>query len=202
MTLTYPPCMNRPPFPPVGLSHSVPLSQLAFCPQLTLYPHNALPLQAQIPPFPQQCSMSPPPPQRDAQEARSLPSKAKPSPTSKSTPSSFSIESILSRSDDRDKPARPSAVTPQSVNAPGHAPRGSISPSTPISAGPKSFYYNLIYPPATPGSPFPFVASQHCLEHELQRTQCGLGRMSAPLSVLGDMVRQCGESLLLHEAVK
>ena len=195
MTLTYSTCMNRPPFPPVGLPQSVPLSQLTFCPQFTLYQPSSLPLHAQIPSFPQPSSASPPP-QRESQESRSQPGKPKPSPTTKSTPSSFSIESILSKSDDRDKPTRASATTPQGLNAPGHAPRGSISPSTPLSAGPKSFYYNVIYPPAAQGSPFPFATAQPCLDHDLQRSPCSLSRLSAPL-VLGDVVRQCGKSAII-----
>lgn len=196
MTLTYSTCMSRPPFPPVGLPQSVPLSQLTLCPQFTLYQPSHLPLHAQIPSFPQPNSASPPP-QRESQEPKGQSVRPKSSPTTKSTPSSFSIESILSKSDDRDKSARTSATTPQGLNAPGHAPRGSLSPSTPLSAGPKSFYYNVIYPSAAQGSPFPFATAQPCLDHDLQRSPCSLSRLSAPL-VLGDVVRQCGKSALSH----
>lgn len=105
--------------------------------------------------------------------------------------SSFSIESILARDNDkaknksadsarRDQPQ--AAPSPQTVVS---TCTTSLSPATPLSAGPKpppsGFYY--FYPPATQAA-FPFTTPQSCLESELHRMH---GRLSAPVAVISEI---------------
>lgn len=108
---------------------------------------------------------------------------------------SFSIESILARDSDKSKSRDATArrdPQPQ-VSVAMSPPRSaaatcttSLSPSTPLSAGPKppnGFYY--FYPPATQAG-FPFSTPQSCLESELHRMH---GRLSAPVAVISEIVR-------------
>ena len=189
MMSVYPSCMQRPGLPGVGLPLSFPWS----FPTAQLSPKSraALTLQVQIPPFPR-AVIAPQPLHRDSTEQKTAPSKPKPSPTTKSTPTSFTIASILSKSDDRDKPARVSPVASQPLNVTGHA-SGSISPTTPLSATPKTPLYYISYHPAAQPSPFSFPAAQPSLDHELQRSP--LSRIGAPAPLaLGDcMTRRYGK---------
>ena len=116
--------------------------------------------------------------------------------------SSFSIESILARDSDkaksnksadsarRDQPQ--AALSPQTVAS---TCTTSLSPATPLSAGPKpphnGFYY--FYPPATQAA-FPFTTPQSCLESELHRMH---GRLSAPVAVISEIVRNAAGMLYI-----
>ena len=206
MMSVYPSCMQRPGIPGVGFPLSLPWSfPAAQLPPLSQQSQNALTLQVQIPSFPRPsiasvCQLRDSMEQQKQQQQqqhqqKSAPSKQKPSPSTKSTPTSFTIASILSKSDDRDKPARNSPVVAQALNVTGHASAaGSISPSTPLSAGPKTpLYYLSPYHPAAQASPFSFTTAQSPLDHDLQRSP--LSRMGAPAPLtLGDcMVRRYGK---------
>lgn len=106
--------------------------------------------------------------------------------------SSFSIESILARDSDKAKnKSADSARRDHPQAASSHTVVStcttSLSPATPLSAGPKAphngFYY--FYPPATQAA-FPFTTPQSCLESELHRMH---GRLSAPVAVISEIVR-------------
>ena len=113
--------------------------------------------------------------------------------------SSFSIESILARDSDKSKNKsadsarrdQPQAASPQTVST----CTTSLSPVTPLSAGPKpphnGFYY--FYPPATQAA-FPFTTPQSCLESELHRMH---GRLSAPVAVISEIVRNAAGMLCI-----
>ena len=121
--------------------------------------------------------------------------------------SSFSIESILARdSGDKTKNKstdhsaaalrreQPQAASPQTVPS---CTTSSLSPATPLSAGPSckpahnGFYY--FYPPATQAA-FPFTTPQSCLESELHRMH---GRLSAPVAVISEIVRNAAGMLCM-----
>ena len=98
---------------------------------------------------------------------------------------SFSIESILSRDDD--KSAKNNRTESRSSRD-QQAPTGSsLSPATPLSAGqkPNGFYY--FYPSPT-AQPFP-LTPQSCLDSELHRSAALHGRLSAPVAVISEIVR-------------
>ena len=188
-----PSCMQRTGIPSVGLPLSFPWSFQQLSPA-----QNALTLQVQIPSFPRPVIAS----QllhKDSMEQKNTPVKPKSSPTSKSTPTPFTIASILSKNDDRDKYARDSPIFSQTLNVTGHASTaagaGSISPSTPLSGTPKTPFYYISYHPAAQPAPFPFPAAATtatAADHELQRNS--LTRIGAPPPLtLGDcMVRRYG----------
>lgn len=188
MMSVYPSCMQRPGIPGLGIPLSIPWT----FPAAPL--SQAVTLQVQIP-RPVIATQSLP---KDSMEPKSvLPIKPKPSPTTKSTPTSFTIASILSKTDDRDKHSRNSPVVSQPLNATGHASAaaGSISPSTPLSASPKTPLYYISYHPAAQPSPFSFPAAQSSLDHELQRSPLSrIAGAPAPLT-LGDCIgRRYGKS--------
>lgn len=101
---------------------------------------------------------------------------------------SFSIESILSRGDD--KSAKIKDFSARKAEQQQAAPTSSVSPATPLSAGPKpnGFYY--FYPPPTAAQAFPF-SPQSCLDSELHRSAAAAlhGRLSAPVAVISEIVR-------------
>lgn len=190
MMLTYPPFMQRPsPFAAVGTAAQLPSSypQLTVSgPQLMFTPHiNSFGVQ-----------LSP--------KANSIPSPKEREKTvdDKTTKNSFSIASILG--DDKDQKcnrhcADPSSPSQNSVSTlcsgtisyqEQRAP--SASPVTPLSGGPKpnnQFYY--LYPPPTH---FPFASAQSCLENELMHRGGLQGRLTAPVAVISEIVRNAGEN--------
>ena len=196
MMLTYPPFMQRPsPFAAVGglptaaqLQSSYP--QLAVSgPQFMFTPHvNSFGVQ-----------LSP--------KAKCIPSpkEGEKTPEDKSTKNSFSIASILG--DDKDQKSKKHCADPSSPNQNSMTTlyNGSISyqeqralsasPVTPLSGGPKpnnQFYY--LYPPP---SHFPFASAQSCLENELMHRGALQGRLTAPVAVISEIVRNAGETTFL-----
>ena len=98
---------------------------------------------------------------------------------------SFSIESILSRDDDK---TAKSSRTESRSSRDQQAPTGSsVSPATPLSAGqkPNGFYYFYPSPTAQPFS----LTPQSCLDSELHRSAALHGRLSAPVAVISEIVR-------------
>ena len=189
MMSVYPSCMQRPGLPGVGFPLSLPWSFPSFSQQ-----QNALTLQVQIPSFPRPAAVvTSQSLHKESMVQKSAPVKPKPSPTTKSTPTSFTIASILSKNNDRDKPTRSSPVVSPALNVTGHASTvaGSISPSTPLSGTPKTPLY-YIYHPAAQHTPFSFPAAT-TQDHDVQRSP--LSRIGAPTPLtLGDMVRRYGKS--------
>lgn len=199
MMLTYPPFMQRPsPFAAVGgiptaaqLPSSYPQFAAVSGPQFMFTPHiNSFGVQ-----------LSP--------KANSLPSpslgkekeKSAEDKPPKTSQNSFSIASILGDGKDQKskKPsAEPTSPSHSSVNTLYNTSinyqeqRGpSTSPVTPLSGGPKQnnqFYY--LYPPPTH---FPFASAQSCLESELMHRGGLQGRLTAPVAVISEIVRNAGE---------
>ena len=204
--LAYPPFMQRSPFAAVGaIPQSLPgFPQLSLGPQFPFTcsppPTAAFALHAQIPTLPYAADG------KVRQEPRTPDSKhAEEPPTPKASQSSFSIASILGK-DEKKAPRSATRSPPVSSNGGGNSAhsccRESVSPSTPLSAGPckpGSFYY--FYPPPQAPSPFPFATApaQACLDAELQRNSCALGRLTAPVAVINEIVRHAGTLILLHK---
>ena len=155
----------------------------------------AFALQAQIP---SPIRMSPP---ASAHRPEAVEDRVSPAPEMKKKANSvqqqqggskcsFSIESILSRGDKSVKnKGEPRSSRDQ------QAPKGSsLSPATPLSAGPKpnGFYY--FYPSPT-AQAFQF-SPQSCLDSELHRSAAALhGRLSAPVAVISEIVRNAAGKL-------
>lgn len=242
MMSVYPQCMQRPglagvSLPALGLSWST-LPQLSTSTAQQQLRQSALTLQVQIPPFPRPIPAVIPPPANPPLQIASSKSdsnnsllgeratpplaaigKPKSPQTAKSTPSSFTIASILSKSDHKSSTSSPNAglrnssVSSQALNATGHAsmvPTAATavaSPSTPLSGTPKTPLYYIYHHPAaaaaaTSGQPTPFsfpaaIAAAAHTDHDLQRSP--LSRLAAtptPLTLSDCMaVRRFGETL-------
>lgn len=121
------------------------------------------------------------------------------SPTAKPSRSSFSIDSILAKKDDRasngkDAISPPAAATPVASTSDGYSPR------TPFSAGVRSggLFYLYTQAPATPCAPYPFpAAAASPTGSELQRSPlCPLS--AAPMALIPDIMRQAGETINVY----
>ena len=192
--LAYPPFMQRPPFS--GLD-ALPRGLPSF-PQFPIGPQFAFSspastgfaLHAQIPAFPPQAGspmqerdLTPKSPTHGGQQHASAAPKA--------GQSSFSIASILGKESDRER--KDNNASSSSVANPAPLTESS-SPSTPLSAGIKPNHLYYFYPQQAP-SPFPFAAVQPNLEADLQRSTCGMGRLTAPVAVISEIVTNAGEPL-------
>lgn len=196
MMLTYHhPFMQRTPFAAIGsLPQSLPsFPQLALGAQFPFASPAAFALHAQMPgrSGPEKSPQEPVSPNLNKQEQAA----------SKPRGNSFSIASILAK-DDRDKhPSSSATCSPTLVNAScaSCSPKRNPAPSESVSPipNPSSFYY--FHPPPQAPSPFPFAATQSCLDAELHRTSCGLGRISAPVAVIGEIVTRAG--MCVHVAL-
>lgn len=216
--LAYPSFMQRHPhFAAAAVGSSYPQALPAF-PQFSSaavtsppMPVAAFALQAQIP----SPVLSPPAAARTVtqatvkQESADRDSSSSKKNEQQQPKSSFSIESILARDSDKakNKSADHSAARrdhhhqqAQAASPPQTVPTcttSSLSPATPLSAGPKpsathnGFYY--FYPPATQAA-FPFTTPQSCLESELHRMH---GRLSAPVAVISEIVRNAAGMLCI-----
>lgn len=181
--LTYPPFMQRHTHfatAAVGsFPHALPafpqFSSAAVTPQFTSspIPVAAFALQAQIP-SPVLSS-----PGHSKPEEQTQPDTKKNQQQGGSSKGSFSIASILARDDEKCKS--------RDLRREQQVPPSSLSPATPLSAGPKpnGFYY--FYPPPAPQT-FPPFAPQSCLDSELHRSALH-GRLSAPVAVISEIVR-------------
>ena len=209
----YPSCMQR----PAGLSGvglpALTLPWSSFSPFSVPHPspQGAFTLQVQIPSFPRPVVSSHQPPKEPSSEQRqqqqngsctSPADKSKASPTAKSSPTSFTIASILSKTDrPSSAAARNSPILSAAINAACHASTiPAASPSTPLSGTPKTPLYYIYHPAAAQPPPFSFpaaVAAAHG-DHDLQRSP--LGRLAPPLTLGDCMIRRFGESpsLLAH----
>ena len=191
--LTYQPFMQRPPFAAIGAPIPA-FPQLSLGPQFSFAPMPAsfaLHAHARVPTLPavspqERSPLEPKSPELSKQLQRES------EQSSSSKPShSFSIASILGKDSGEKR-----SSSPQSSNGHNPAPyktSESVSPSTPLSAGskPSNFYY--FYPPPQAPTPFPFAAAPTCIEAELQRSSCcGLSRMSAPVAMISEIVRNAG----------
>lgn len=207
MMLAYPSAfMQRPPFAAAAVGTAA-------------YPHG-MPNYSQLSlaAIPQYCSAATPPTAgtlaafalhlnspsqataQEQKEVKSPPVQEKES-TKKPTPSatngsksSFSIASILARDDDK-----PTKHTKTEVSVATTIPLAAhrdqqVSPVTPLSAGhnPGSFYY--FYPPhPQPPSSFPFHTQPCLTDSELHRSRALHPRISAPVAVISEIVRNAGE---------
>ena len=183
--LAYPSLMQRHPhFAAAAVGSAYPQALPAF-PQFssaaltsTPMPVAAFALQAQIP-----SPVLSPPAARGKQEPDHDSKKNGSQQQQSQAKSSFSIESILAK--DSDKAKSKDTARRDQPQAAAPAQTTTLSPATPLSAGPKppnGFYY--FYPPATQAA-FPFTP-QSCLESELHRMH---GRLSAPVAVISEIVR-------------
>ena len=202
MMVTYPPFMQRHPhFAAAAVPGSFPGAQaLPAFPQFSSaaitsppMPIAAFALQAQIPsPVRLSPPTSRPEPAADSKK-KSEPASVQQHQGGGSSKCSFSIESILSRDEDKSTKSKDSRRD-QQAPAP---PTASLSPTTPISAGTKpgnGFYY-FYPPPAAQGFPF---AAPSCLESELHRSAAALhGRLSAPVAVISEIVRNAAGNHLI-----
>ena len=200
MMLAYPPFMQRPPFS--GLD-ALPRGLPSFPPQFSLGPQFAFSspaspgfaLHAQIPAFTSQAAIGSPMQERDHMCAPKSPTHAGQqyaSAAPKSGQISFSIASILGKESDRER--KDDNASSSSGANPAHLTESS-SPATPLSAGPKPNHFYYFYPPQAP-SPFPFAAVQPSLEAELHRSTCGMGRLTAPVAVISEIVTNAGKPYL------
>ena len=200
MMLTYPPFMQRHPhFAAAAMPGSYGPQALPAFPQFTsaaitsppMMPVAAFALQAQIP---SPVRLSSPPANRadsPAESKKDSSSAAAVQQQGSGSKCSFSIESILSRGDDRT--TKNKDVAPARREQPA-ATTSSLSPATPLSAGqkPNGFYY--FYPPqAAPTFPF---SPQSCLESELHRSAALHGRLTAPVAVISEIVRNAAGNLV------
>ena len=199
MMVTYPPFMQRHPhFAAGAVAGSFPGAQAfpAF-PQFSTatltsppMPIAAFALQAQIP---SPVRLSPPthrPEPADKTESKKKTDSAQ-QQAGASPKCSFSIESILSKDEDKCSKTKDSRSREHQQQAAAQTAAASLSPATPISAGPASakpngFYY--FYPPQA-AQGFPFAAPGSCLESELHRSAALHGRLSAPVAVISEIVR-------------
>ena len=191
--LTYQPFMQRPPFAAIGAPLPA-FPQLSLGPQFSFAPTPAsFALHARIPSLPAVSPQekSPLALEPKSPELRKQLQKENEQSSSKPSQNSFSIASILGKDSGEKRSGSP-------LSSNGHNPapyrtRESASPSTPLSAGSKPFYY--FYPPPQAPTPFSFAAAPTCMEVELQRSSCcGLGRMSAPVAMISEIVRNAGKT--------
>lgn len=115
-----------------------------------------------------------------------------------SAKNSFSIASILARDDDKLKSTKAELSAPTTIAVTAHREQ-QVSPITPLSAGqnPNSFYYFYPPHPQAPSS-FPFHTQPCLTDSELHRAGGLHGRISAPVAVISEIVRNAGEQLNIH----
>ena len=206
MMLAYPSFMQRPPFAaavgPAAYPQGMPsYSQLS----MATIPHycsaTTPPSAATLATFALHLNSPSHPATVGAQERKEMksplvqhttePTKKSPAATSNNgSKSSFSIASILARDDSKPKNAK--SEVPASIAMTTHRDQ-QVSPVTPLSAAgqnPSSFYY--FYPPH-PQAPSSFPFHTGLTESELHRGGGLHGRITAPVAVISEIVRNAGE---------
>lgn len=168
-----------------------PMAQM---PTFPLGAHLALTptfLHAQIPAMQQRTTQ-----QRSVvvQQQCSDKSQSPKTPPSKSL--SFSIDSILCKgqTDACSKDSEPKATHSPAATNSNMLER--LSPTTPLSATRNGVFYFYTSAPPAPCSPFSFAATSRSFEPDLQRSP--LGPLSAPVTVIADMMRGAGTCVCVH----
>lgn len=192
MMLAYPSFMHRAsPFAALGGIPAANMPHLAASPQFNFSPAFALQAQLPAPIITSQVDIGK---KRAAAVSNERPtSSAASKPAEQGSKNSFSIASILAR-DSSASPSPAAAPSPSSQASnvsTADKSSSSISPATPLSAGQRhsgSFYYYYPTPPPPTQTPthFNFAGS---LEGELHSSAALHGRLSAPVAVISEIVR-------------